>query len=156
MGHRLAAPSEHMLLCKQAKWPGEGKFYELEAQTTTVSYAFYRNDNTQIAQGPDVGENRVVNQFRFLVHTRSHDSTYNYIKEYSQYAPCTTRQTASQYRFQMAKLVPNLPARERSPANISSSSRRSISTTRTCCCQRLQTGTGQVIAPRISFRHSSL
>jgi hypothetical protein len=30
-GHRLAAPSEHMLLCKQARWPGGGKFYGLEA-----------------------------------------------------------------------------------------------------------------------------
>lgn len=30
-GRRLAAPSEHMLLCKQARWPGEGKFYRLEA-----------------------------------------------------------------------------------------------------------------------------
>ena len=25
-GHRLAAPSEHMLLCKQARWPVKAKF----------------------------------------------------------------------------------------------------------------------------------
>ena len=30
-GYRLAAPSEHMLLCKQARWPTEGKFYGLKA-----------------------------------------------------------------------------------------------------------------------------
>ena len=30
-GHRLAAPSEHMLLCERARWPSEGKFYGLEA-----------------------------------------------------------------------------------------------------------------------------
>ena len=35
------------------------------------------------------GKNRVANQLRFLVYTRPHDSTYKYIKEYSQDAPCT-------------------------------------------------------------------
>jgi len=45
------------------------------------------------------GENRVANQLRFLVMPQPHDSTYKYIKEYSQYAPCTTRWTAVSIQF---------------------------------------------------------
>jgi len=46
------------------------------------------------------GKNRVANQLRFLVYTTPHDSTYKYIKEYSQDAPCTQ---GDQYYFQMTK-----------------------------------------------------
>jgi len=100
MGHRLAAPSEHMLLCKQARWSGEGKFYGLEARLQLYPTLFTGTIIHKLSKDLDVGKNRVANQLRFLVYPRPHDSTYKYIKEYSQDAPCTQ---GDQYYFQMTK-----------------------------------------------------
>lgn len=83
--------------------------------TTTVSYACYRYDNTQIVQGPDVGE--IISRISFNpLATRSHDPTYKYIKEYSQDAPCKTRQMTVSIRIPNDKMVAE-PANQGAFAN---------------------------------------
>jgi len=64
-GHRLAAPSEHMLLCKQARWPGEGKFYVLEAQLQLYPTLFTGTITHELPKDLMQGKDRVAHQLQF-------------------------------------------------------------------------------------------
>ena len=63
-GHRLAAASEHMLLYKQAKWPVEAKFYELEARLQLYPTLFTGTIIHKLPNDLMWGGNNVVHQLQ--------------------------------------------------------------------------------------------
>lgn len=65
-GHRLAAPSEHMLLCKQASQPGEGEFYMPKASLQLYPTLSTGTIMHKLSKDLMWGENRVAHQPQFL------------------------------------------------------------------------------------------